>query len=1041
MSNHRNKRSRKGKENTPGNGKGNGSSRNGTGAHPKANGLSRSHTQDESVSLLDTAPQRTIRIDPAVSPAIEEDGSGSLLEESFFSLPPKPGVLVAERPDPEIEVAISGNGHNGYEGVADDVDDVAAPAPAPVKVRVGQPYDFRPFSNGTDHLLGTNGNGVEHNGNGNGHHANGNGYHSNGSNGNGNGHYGNGNGNGSTTGSLRRARISLGRDTVVVAPGTVHPTTGHLRSADLMKARIKLGNGHAPAATMPLTVPRPLRPTTGIHARELPYFLMRHRHIRGKARVGHTRASSATKRFGSGGPFRSILLVFVAFTLLMGLVAAGGIGAGIGGAYAYLKGLPPVDKASFQAALDANGINVQTTKIYDRSGVPLYEAVDEETGRREEVKLKDISSWVISATLAAEDAEFYTNPGIDVRGIIRAVNINLTGQGSSGASTITQQLARDIFLPDEEAAVREGWAAVNRKIKEMVLAIQLTREYSKDFILETYLNQIFYGHGAYGIQAAAFVYFGKDAKDLNVEEAALVAGLPQQPTLYDPYVNPEIAKRRQELVLDLMAKQGILSPQEAEEAKLRTLVLKPYNPIIRAPHFAYYVKSYLEQTYGPEFLQGGYRVYTTLDLKVQEMAQQIAKDRVEEIKKQRASNAAIVVMKPRTGEILAMVGSVDYNDPSIDGQVNVAVAERQPGSSFKPITFATAFSRGWSPGTTILDVLTQFPGGAGQKPYVPKNYDGRDHGWVTVRESLANSYNIPAVKALQFAGIQETIDMAHAMGIKGLNRGLDYYGLSLTLGGGEVTLLDMTTAYSTFANGGLAVGANPILRIEKPDGSIFQELPSNPEGKQAMDPRIAYLISDILSDNRARTPAFGSNSALRTSFTSAAKTGTTDNNRDSWTMGYTPNLTVGVWVGNSDNAEMNRITGAIGAAVIWNKVMEDFHDNEDFVKLIQRQNPDGTLAELQEEFEQPEGIVRASACSARGGVTDLFLTDNRPGRNCVTHRDPKTNVLLHSLPGENQPRSQPRQNPQTQQRQPQRRAEPTPKPKPTPIPGIFPWTP
>jgi penicillin-binding protein 1C len=1039
MSNHRNKRSRKGKENTPGNGKGNGSSRNGTSAHPKANGhsRSRSHTQDESISLLDTAPRRTIRIDPTIPPAIEEDGSGSMLEESFFSRPPKPGLLVAERPDPENEVAYSGNGHEGHDGVSDEVGDVAAPAP--VKVRVGQPYDLRPFSNGTDHLLGTNGNGVEHNGNGNGHHDTGNGYHSNGS-GNGNGHYGNGNGNGSTTGSLRRARISLGRDTVVVAPGTVHPTTGHLRSADLMKARIKLGNGHAPAATMPLTVPRPLRPTTGIHTRELPYFLMRHRNIRGKSRVGHTRAGTASKRFGSAGPMRSFLLIFVAINLVVGLVAAGGIGAGVAGAFIYIEDLPDVDEGAFDKALLANGINVQTTKIYDRNGVSLYEAVDEETGRREEVKLNEISPWVISATLAAEDADFYTNPGIDIRGIVRAININLTGQGSSGASTITQQLARDIFLPDEEAAVREGWAAVNRKIKEMALAIKLTRQYpgkeGKDKILETYLNQIFYGHGAYGIQAAAFVYFGKDAKELNVEEAALLAGLPQQPTLYDPYVNGKMAKRRQELVLDLMARQGMLTTQEAAEAKAIIPVLRPYKPIIRAPHFAYYVKSYLEANY-PGILKGGYKVYTTLDLRVQEMAQKIAKDRVEEIKKQRASNAAIVIMKPRTGEILAMVGSVDYNDPSIDGQVNVAVAERQPGSSFKPITFATAFTKGWSPGTTLLDVLTQFPGGAGQKPYVPKNYDGRDHGWVTVRESLANSYNIPAVKALQFAGIQETIDMAHAMGIRGLNKGLDYYGLSLTLGGGEVTLLDMTTAYSTFANQGLAVGANPILRIERPDGTIAQELPSNPEGKQAMDPRVAYLISDILSDNRARTPAFGSNSALRTSFTSAAKTGTTDNNRDSWTMGYTPNLTVGVWVGNSDNAEMNRITGAIGAAVIWNKVMEDFHDNEDFVRLIQRQNPDGTLAELQEEFVEPEGIVRASACSARGGVTDLFLTDNRPGRNCVTYRDPKTNVLLHSLPGERQPQSQPRQN---QPRQPQqRRAAPTA--RPTPIPGIFPWTP
>jgi penicillin-binding protein 1C len=759
--------------------------------------------------------------------------------------------------------------------------------------------------------------------------------------------------------------------------------------------------------------------------------------------VGHTRAAAATKRYGSTSPFKVIITVFLALTLLTGTVAAGGMGAGIGGVFAYLNSLPPIDEDAFSSAIVENGINVQTTTFYDRNGTPIYELVDENWGRRKEIPLSEMSPLVISATLAAEDVDFYTNPGVDPRGIVRAININLSGQGSSGASTITQQLARLLFMSEEERLRSTGWEGFNRKVKEMVLAIQLTRKYSKDFILETYLNQIPYGHRAFGIEAAAYTYFGKSAKELELAEAALLAGLPQAPSYYDPFLNPTVAKARQEIVLDLMAKNGMISEERAAEARAVVLHIREPQQILHAPHFVYYVKDYLERNRAQGYMDQGLKVYTTLDLGVQDAAQQIARDRVEEIRKQRASNAAIVIMRPGTGEILGMVGSVDYEDESIDGQVNVAVAERQPGSSFKPITFATAFTKGWSPATTILDVLTGFPGGAGQKQYAPKNYDGRDHGWVTVREALANSYNVPAVKGLQFAGIQETLDMAHAMGIKGLQKGLDYYGLSLTLGGGEVTLLDMTTAYSTFANGGLAVDANPVLKVVDSQGRIIEWIPGvtkvgigesfpglqpgdvipgdvNAKG-QAMDPRIAYMVTSILSDNRARTPAFGSNSELRTSFPSAAKTGTTDNNRDSWTLGYTPNLAVGVWVGNSDNSEMNRVTGAIGAAVIWNKVMEDFHSNQDFVNLLRKEGSDGELEKLQTEFVQPEGLIRASASSVEGGVTDLFLRENKP-RN-VTYKDPKGNVQLHSLPSE---------------RRPQPRATPRPTAQPTPLPGILP---
>jgi peptidoglycan glycosyltransferase len=387
----------------------------------------------------------------------------------------------------------------------------------------------------------------------------------------------------------------------------------------------------------------------------------------------------------------------------------------------------------------------------------------------------------------------------------------------------------------------------------------------------------------------------------------------------------------------------------------------------------------------------------------------VARDRIEEIRRQKATNAAMVVMKPNTGEILAMVGSVDYNDLSIDGQVNVAARPRQPGSSFKPITFANAFRKGWSPATVILDTLTAFPN-PGQKDYAPNNYDGKDHGWVTVREALANSYNIPAVKAIQFAGVQDTIDFAREIGLKSKDSLIydsGFYGLSLTLGGGEVTLLDMTNAYSTFANYGQVVDANPIMKIVDSQGRTIYQLDPNTTGEQVLDPRIAYMITSILSDNRARTPMFGANSALRLSIPAAAKTGTTDDNRDSWTLGYTPNLTVGVWVGNNNNAEMAKVTGAVGAATIWHNFMEEFYKNPQFVNLVER--PDG---KLQRDFIEPDGLIKKWACSEKGDVNDYFLQETPP-KGCTTYRD--KNKQLRSAPT--------------------RRTD-QPAVKPTPMPGI-----
>jgi membrane peptidoglycan carboxypeptidase len=516
----------------------------------------------------------------------------------------------------------------------------------------------------------------------------------------------------------------------------------------------------------------------------------------------------------------------------------------------------------------------ETTRILDRNGNSLYEILDPNAGRRTYVPLDKISPALVAATIATEDQDFYTHPGFDAWALIRAlwVNYRTNGQGG-GASTITQQLARALLLTPEERAQR----TYLRKAREIILATEITRRYTKDEILELYLNEIYYGNLAYGIEAASETYFGKTANQLTLGEASFLAGLPQSPAVYDIYTNREDTLGRQQQVLVLMFSRSqqkgcikvsnsevpicvdqVAAVEAANEIKNRTFNSPNINS--RYPHWVNYVRSQLEAQYDAQTIyRSGFIIYTTLDPNLQDQAQRMVTDQVALMADKNAHNGALVAIKPSTGEILAMVGSPDFNNDAISGQVNMATSPtRQPGSSIKPITYLAAFEKGWTPATWIWDVPTEFPDGA-NPPYTPKNYDDRFHGGMTVRTALSNSFNIPAVKALQFVGIYDDpntpekdgmISMAERLGITSLTR--PDYGFSLTLGGGEVSLLEMTSAFSVFADGGKKVPPVSILKIVDFAGNVVYEY-QPPEAEQVIRAEHAFLLSSILSDNNARS--------------------------------------------------------------------------------------------------------------------------------------------------------------------------------------------
>ncbi len=623
----------------------------------------------------------------------------------------------------------------------------------------------------------------------------------------------------------------------------------------------------------------------------------------------------------------------------------------------------------------------ESSFIYDRYGNNLYEAFSE--GRRVRVSYDRIPNWLILATIAIEDDTFFSNIGIDVGATAVAALTYLgasPGEVTAGGSTITQQLVRNVLFDFEKRSTR----SVARKAEEIVLAIVLTGAKSKEDILEMYFNEIYYGNLAYGAQTAAQTFFGKDVQELTLGEAALLAGLPQAPASLDP-LNPDPAVQaavdtRWRQVLGEMVEEGFISQQQVKEALSEGLSFVPANVSLNAPHFTVYAQGELERLmtglgYSPEDIaRGGLRVYTTLDQNVNQLAQRAAANQVNQLWNKNVSNGAVVVTKPQTGEIIAMVGSIDYHNEAIDGSVNVSTAFRQPGSTIKPFTYSAAIERGMSPGDVLWDTRTEISL-PGLPLYSPRNFDNAFHGPMTMRAALANSYNIPAVQTLRSVGVDYLLDLLRRFGINSLSEDASQYGLSLTLGGGEITLIELTNAFAVYANQGTYVPVTSILCVINSDDEIlYQYEDSCPEGRitettvnrrahgaLVLDPRIAYLITDMLGDNQARSAAMGAHSPLRTDgIFSSVKTGTTDDVKDNWTVGYTRNVAVGVWVGNNDGRPMVNSSGLTGAAPIWNAVLTGIYGNQ---KLLGAFATGGQL--LKDRPIPPAGISWRQICDVR----------------------------------------------------------------------------
>ena len=605
-----------------------------------------------------------------------------------------------------------------------------------------------------------------------------------------------------------------------------------------------------------------------------------------------------------------------------------------------------------------------STKIYDRTGKILLYDVHQNI-KRTVIPYEDMGTNILNSTVAIEDSEFYKHNGIRITSIIRAVLANITGKSVQGGSTITQQLIKNTLLTSEKS--------ISRKMKEWILAVKLERVMSKEEIITLYLNEAPYGGNIYGIEEASRAFFGKNPKEMTLAESAYLAAIPNGPTYYSPYgKHKDKLDDRKNLVLKRMLDLGFIKEDEYNKAKDEVVVFLQKQPEnIGAPHFVFFIKDYLENKYGENSLdEGGLKIITTIDYDLQKKAEEVALNKAKENEKLwDGNNAAVVVIDPKTGQILAMVGSRNYFDKTIDGNFNVATAARQPGSSFKPIVYALAFEKGYTEKTTLFDLKTEFnsscnPDGSSKESncYNPDNYDNAFRGPMTLRDALAQSINVVAVKLLYLVGVSDSIKMAHELGVTTLKNDPSIYGLSLVIGGGETTLLDMTSVYSVFANNGIRNPAKSILSVEDSEGNILEKYEENPQ--QILKANTTHILSSILSDDKARTPTFGANSVLNIPGREVAvKTGTTNNNKDAWTIGYTPSVAVGVWVGNNDNKPMKK-GGAALAGPIWNAVMSE------------------ALKKLPvESFEKPNAIDPSTPAILRGfwqgGKT--FVTDSVSG--------------------------------------------------------------
>jgi 1A family penicillin-binding protein len=613
-----------------------------------------------------------------------------------------------------------------------------------------------------------------------------------------------------------------------------------------------------------------------------------------------------------------------------------------------------------------------STKIFDRNGKLLYDVFTGE--RMTPVTLDEVPKMLQQATVAIEDKSFYTHAGVDPLTPFRIAYNLVVKRRIVGGSTLTQQLVKTVLLSNERT--------IKRKLKEFILTLQVESKYSKDQILQMYLNEVPYGGTARGIGEAAEIYFGKKVADLNLAEAVILAGLPQSPTKYSPYTGTAYIDRAK-AVLRRMREDGYIDAEKEKETAdlLAGVQISTQSGLLKAPHFVFYVKQELEERYGETVVEeGGLRVTTTLDLDLQEKAQQIVADKIAEVEYLKIGNGAAVVLNVKTGEILAMVGSKNWSDPDYDGKYNVVTAKRQPGSAIKPVVYLTALRKGYTASSLLMDTQTVFPGG--DKPeYVPENYDGKFRGPMLVREALGNSINIPAVKMVSLVGIKEMLETAYDLGFTTLEPTTDLLkrvGLSIALGGGEVRLLDMAASYSVFANGGYRVEPVAILKVTDINGKVLEEYQETLKNAVA-SPGEAFIISSILSDNEARKITFGVGSQLVIpGKTVAVKTGTTNDKKDNWTVGWTPSYITGVWVGNNDNTPMKQVaSGVTGASPIWRSIMQE----------ILKDKPD-------EKFNQPEEIVeidvdKVSGFRAHDGFEsekEYFIKGTEPWADDVVHK-------------------------------------------------------